>query len=229
MRMMTKAQQMQMRDKILKIARRVRRLRDYTMIMFKRERVGGTLKPREKVFLKFRHPFSAYMRWIKPAKGRQVLFVLGKNNNKLKVRDPSSFFARLAGTINLSPTGSLAMRGNRHSIYKLGMNNLMKLVSKQIKRYEKRGDMKELVHEGYQTYGKEKIGCLRMRGPKSKSAGYYAYKTRLCWDENRMIPTRVTSWDWKGRLVEDYSYSNIRLNVGLTDMDFSPKNPKYGF
>ena len=42
----------------------------------------------------------------------------------------------------------------------------------------------------------------------------------------------VEAWDVDGgklRMVEQYGYENLRLNVGLKPDDFSPDNPKYGF
>ena len=37
------------------------------------------------------------------------------------------------------------------------------------------------------------------------------------------------SWDQAGRLYEAYSFTVLELDPGLTDMDFDPKNPEYGF
>jgi hypothetical protein len=33
--------------------------------------------------------------------------------------------------------------------------------------------------------------------------------------------------DGRLELVEEYSFADIRVNVGLTDEDFSPDNPDY--
>jgi hypothetical protein len=30
-------------------------------------------------------------------------------------------------------------------------------------------------------------------------------------------------------LVEDYGYEDLKLNAGLTDLDFDPQNPEYRF
>ncbi len=49
------------------------------------------------------------------------------------------------------------------------------------------------------------------------------------------VPIRYESYDWpteKGGepiLVEEYTYLNLKLNNGLTDLDFDVNNPKYQF
>jgi len=59
--------------------------------------------------------------------------------------------------------------------------------------------------------------------------------TRLYIDKSTNLPVRVQQYGWptkrKGtpELVEDYYYTNIRTNTGLTDADFNPKNPAYNY
>jgi outer membrane lipoprotein-sorting protein len=43
------------------------------------------------------------------------------------------------------------------------------------------------------------------------------------------LPIYVEIFDWQNELVERYGYRDLRLNPGLTDADFDPKNPAYGF
>jgi hypothetical protein len=35
--------------------------------------------------------------------------------------------------------------------------------------------------------------------------------------------------DWQGRLYEQYDYSEVKLNAGLTRKDFDPDNKEYNF
>jgi hypothetical protein len=54
-------------------------------------------------------------------------------------------------------------------------------------------------------------------------------------DEERMIPLRYAAFLWPEKpddpppLEEEYTYLNVRLNVGLKDSDFDPDNPAYNF
>ena len=46
---------------------------------------------------------------------------------------------------------------------------------------------------------------------------------------------RYASWSWPTEpggqpvLEEEYTYSDIKVNVGLTDLDFDPNNPDYSY
>jgi hypothetical protein len=65
--------------------------------------------------------------------------------------------------------------------------------------------------------------------PRDPRAGYYAYRVELFFDEERRLPIRVVVYDWSDQLVEDYTYADLRLNPGLTTLDFDPGNKEYGF
>ncbi|MEI7589999.1 MAG: DUF1571 domain-containing protein [Deltaproteobacteria bacterium] len=74
--------------------------------------------------------------------------------------------------------------------------------------------------------------CIEAEMPKAQHPEFYAYKVRICGDTQTGLPNGIQIWDFadgKVRLVEDYSYTDIKINVGLTDKDFSPANPEYEF
>ena len=54
-------------------------------------------------------------------------------------------------------------------------------------------------------------------------------------DSELKMPVRFVAYDWPAqpggnpRLIEQYTYRNIKVNVGLSDADFSSKNPEYNF
>jgi hypothetical protein len=58
---------------------------------------------------------------------------------------------------------------------------------------------------------------------------------RIFVDEERPIPLRYEAYSWpreEGQpplLLEEYTYLDVRLNVGLTDLDFQRNNPAYQF
>lgn len=69
------------------------------------------------------------------------------------------------------------------------------------------------------------------RGPRpgGKFSPYYAPRAKICFSVKTKLPTRVSSWDEEDNLVEDYAYSDVRLNPGLTNADFDPENADYNF
>ena len=61
------------------------------------------------------------------------------------------------------------------------------------------------------------------------------HKTRFFIDEQLAVPIRFEAYDWPAaagtepELVEEYTYHELRVNVGLGDRDFNYRNPDYGF
>ena len=49
------------------------------------------------------------------------------------------------------------------------------------------------------------------------------------------FPVRYIAYGWPAKgekgdpILEEFNYTNIELNVGLTDLDFDPANPNYKF
>jgi hypothetical protein len=58
---------------------------------------------------------------------------------------------------------------------------------------------------------------------------YYAGRVVLDVDEELRLPIRATIYDHDGNLYERYEHRDLKINVGLTDADFDPKNPAYDF
>ena len=76
-------------------------------------------------------PFSVYMAFLKPYRGREVVYVDGQNDGKMVVLEAG--FKRLLGKMNLDPNGTLAMNGQKHPITDVGIRNL---TAKLIKMWE---------------------------------------------------------------------------------------------
>jgi outer membrane lipoprotein-sorting protein len=58
---------------------------------------------------------------------------------------------------------------------------------------------------------------------------YYASKWEICVDDASGLPIAYQSWDAAGNIFEIYSYTKLKLNVGLTDIDFDPDNENYNY
>lgn len=58
---------------------------------------------------------------------------------------------------------------------------------------------------------------------------YYCTKSNIYIGKETMMIVKIESYDRYGELYEMYHYKDIKLNVGLTDMDFDTKNSKYKF
>lgn len=199
---------------------------NYTAIFHKRECINGNLKEEEAIFLKFKKPFKVYMKWIKePYKGRETLYVEGWNENQMMVHEGG-----IAGvvTVNLNPKGSIAMKNSRHPITDSGLGNLINLIGKNMRRGMRTGEL-EFKENGEETVYGRKTQKVELLFPKDKAKGYYCYRAIINLDAEMKLPLRVQIYDWDDMLIENYGYENLKLNAGLTDTDFDPKNPAYKF
>ena len=68
------------------------------------------------------------------------------------------------------------------------------------------------------------------RGPQ-----FLFHKVKLYIDKELNLPIRFEAYDWPARpgheplLMEEYTYMNLRLNVGLKERDFDPNNAQYSY
>ena len=58
---------------------------------------------------------------------------------------------------------------------------------------------------------------------------YDASRVDLCLDRELRLPLLVEIYDREGLLVDRFEHRDLRVNVGLSSMDFSPENPDYRF
>ena len=98
---------------------------DYTATLVKRERIDGVLGVHEYIYIKVRNakpatPFSAYMYFLKPAiaKGREVIYVDGENQNKMCAHEGGTGLKPAIPDLWLDPAGFLAMKGKRYPVPK---------------------------------------------------------------------------------------------------------------
>lgn len=234
-------------DPALKIARERlqamnENVRDYTATIIKRERIGGKLTDYQYLFAKIRHPqtengrtttpFSVYLKYLGPRKmkGREVIWVEGRNQNKLIAHE-----AGLVGLfrVYLKPDSVLAMRNNRYPINKIGFKNLVEELIAKAEQDRQHGDC--VVH----FYDDAKVDdrrCMMIEViHPERSHQFDFHRAQIFIDHELKIPIRYAAWSWPQRereplvLEEEYTYREVKLNVGLTDRDFDPDNPEYNY
>ena len=211
----------------------VRLLTDYEADFTKVELVGRkTLTTRMRI--KVRHePFSVYVKYLEPHAGREAIYVTGSQGNKVVVHDTG--LAALVGTLTLDPTSSTAMDENRYPITKVGIKNMIETVMDVWLAQAKQNASGITVN----NYPNSKIGeqaCQAIETILAQPIGTDSFQmTRLYIDAATKLPVRVQQYAFPSRkgqkptLVEDYLYQNVRTNLALANIDFDPKNPKYGY
>ncbi len=212
----------------------IRRIEDYSAIMVKRERIGGELAEEEYAFVKIRHrPFSVYMRFLHPPniRGQEVIWVEGANNGKMWARGTG--LKRVFGTVSLSPTSPLVMQNNRYPITDVGILRLVERIIEVAEHDAQYGECEVTYYPGAKINDRPCL-CIQVVHPVPRTT-FRFHIARVFVDEELRVPVRYESYDWPKQpgssplLLEQYTYLNIRLNNGFTDLDFDINNPEYGF
>ena len=218
---------------------------DYTCTLVKRERINGQLLGYEYAEVKIRHrqirdgqtvvPFSVYMKFLAPAdlQGREVLYVEGRNNGKLIARRGGIRFAYV--TTAIDPLHELAMERNRYPITHVGIESLIEELL-LVGREELQNPAEELLCRQIEGVKIDSRTCRVIQFVHPVRRDQYRYHVaRIYVDEELDLPIRHESYDWpdeeggKPKLLEEYTYLNLKLNVDLTDWDFDHRNGEYGF
>jgi len=211
---------------------------DYTAVMIKRERIGGSLGEETRMELKVRNrqlesgtPLSAYLKFLEPraTRGREVIWVENANGNRL-----ISHEAGLLGfkRFDLEPNSVLAMLGNKYPITEIGILRLVEKLIEKGTRDRELGDCLVEVLDG-QHIGDRECRLFQITHPEKK-AGFDFHVAQIFVDVERKIPLRYAAFMWplnnaEPLLEEEYTYIDLKLNVNLSDLDFSPDNPAYNF
>ena len=201
------------------------RVQDYTATFIKQERVKGELLPGERIQYKFKKPFMVYMKWLPgPHEGREALYVQGRNDNKVTGHE-GGFIGFI--TLNMVPTGRLAMKGNRHPITDSGIGRLIEIIMNDIKIASDRG----FKDANVELAGEEDLEGRKTWHITAKTTGkgYYAGKLDVWVDEENGLPVKVKVYGLNGELLESYAYTDLKLNPGLKDVEFDRDNPEYRF
>lgn len=218
-------------------------INDYTAKLVKRERIEETLGEHEYMFIKVRNrklnngqiavPFSVYVAFLKPAtvKGREVVFVENKNEGKFLVHEGG--MKRMLGTHTLEPGGWLAMQGQRYPVTEIGIENLVVKLIERGERDKRHGECSVQFLEGAKVSGRT---CTVIQVEHAHKVGPYDFHiAQVFLDNEYRIPVRYAAYTWpkvpgqQPEVLEEYTYQDIKFNVGLTDADFDANNAEYGF
>lgn len=216
---------------------------DYTAVIVKRERVGDELGDHEYMFAKVRNrkvqngqvvvPFSVYLMFLKPTsiKGREVVYVENRNDGKMTAHEGG--MKRMLGTHHLEPTSWLAMQGQRYPITDLGIEMLL---SKLIERGERSKTDPEckVSYTPNAKVSKRPCTILQVTHPKQHPQVEF-HIAQIFIDDELQLPVRYAAYIWpkapgaEPEVLEEYTYQDLKINVGLTDDDFNINNPSYNF
>ncbi|GAB5406979.1 MAG: DUF1571 domain-containing protein [Aureliella sp.] len=233
-------------DPLLEMARELlvsfnANVRDYSATMVKRERIAGVLGAESKIELKIRcrdsekdPPVSlaVYMQFLEPrsSAGREVIW--GEDLHEGKIVTHEGGFKNWK-TLHLDPDGMLAMLGNKYSITQVGLRRLIeKLVEKGTEDREVGPCVVNTITG--QHVGDRACTLYQIVHPE-KDERFDFHIAQIFVDDELSIPLRYAAYLWPDSeggdppLEEEYTYLNVKLNIGLTDKDFDPENEEYKY
>jgi hypothetical protein len=209
----------------------IENLKDYSATLVRRERVRGKLTGYEHIFVKIRHqPFSVYVYFESPVgvKGQEVIYIAGQNEGNLLAHKP-----RMATTVSIHPEGMLAMAGRNYPLTEIGLANLIHRLVEVGQEDLNHGECEVKYFTGAKV---DKRACTVIQVTHPTQRDYFRFHiARIFVDDELKVPVHYESYDWprepggEPRLIEEYTYLDLKLNNGFTDTDFSVRNPEYRF
>lgn len=215
---------------------------DYTGIIIKRERISGSLSGEARMEFKIRtrkregdkvvRPLQVYLKFIDPwlSRGREVIWSETGNEGKLIAHEGG---LKNVMRVSLAPNDSLAMMGNKYPITEIGMAKLIEKLIEKGERDKKIGPCQVKISDGFEVAGRK---CQRIEVSHAQPDPRYDFHiAQIFIDTERQIPLRYAAYLWPDKpdspppLEEEYTYTDVRLNVGLKDIDFDPANPAYKY
>lgn len=212
---------------------------DYTCWLVKRERLGGTLQPYQYARLSVRcertdaagatTPLAVYMRYSRPAeiRDRRVLYVSDRENGDVLVRKGGTLLSDVK--ISLDPNSQAARRESNYPITEVGFDKIMgRLIelARQDIAVDPGGENTTVEY-----FEKAKVGdrvCTRIQIEHPVFNDKFKFhQAQLFIDDELRMPVRLVVYDWpeeqgwEPSLMEEYTYLRLKLNVGLTEADFS--------
>ena len=116
---------------------------DYRGTLVKRELFGDELVE-QTIKFKFSRPFKVYVKYIEPHAGREGIYVRGVNRDRLRAHKGS--IPDVA--VSLSPLGRVAMEDNHHPITSFGLERMLEVGTRNIRKAIHRGDATLSLSDG---------------------------------------------------------------------------------
>ena len=205
-------------------------VQDYTAMLYKQERIDGVMQDQEVAYIKVRHnPFSVYMFFLKPHKGRECLYVQPADGTigKLMARDCG--WRSKFGVVELDPDGRMAMKNQKYPIYKLGVRNLTSELIDVASNDVQFGECE--VRTAPSKINGRAVTLIEVVHPVPRQ-NFRFHKAEVFIDNELKVPIRYAAYLWPENpgdpppLEEAYTYLNVKINNGFTDADFTRENPE---
>jgi len=211
---------------------------DFTCRLVKRERIEGFLQEYTYVDLRVREevrrgdvvekPLAIFLHFVGPAKvaGRRVLYVQGENDDKMLVRNGGRHFDYVL--VRIDPNGESARDESLVPITESGFKNVLKQmigILEQHRKIDADGSNTRVEQLAGAKINKRPCTLTRVEHPREQ-AGLHFHIANVFVDDELRVPVRIEFNLWPKRegqkppLLAEYTYTDLKLNVGLSDSVF---------
>jgi hypothetical protein len=218
-----------------------RTVRDFQCRVVKRERIHGVLQNyyfidmwvREEVRTgdQVSSPLAVYLEFLAPssAAGRRLLFVEGRNEGKILVRKGGPRFSYVITKVD--PDSKSTKTETLCPITQSGFAALLTDFIATLERHaaaDPAGDNTMVERPQGARLDGRLCQVLRITHPRQQP-GLEFHKATIFMDAELGVPVRVEKLDWPPRpgdappVIGEYNYTNVKINVGLTDAMFDPR------
>ncbi len=200
-------------------------VQDFTAVMRRRERIAGEMQPEETIAVKLRNkPFSVYFKWIaEPHRTREAIYAENLNDSYIVAHEVVGF---VNWAWRVHPDSLIVRKYSSRSIRDAGIGNAIKSLLHVCESAQTAGDLR-LFYVGQDTFDKRPTDVLMRLLPQKPGYPYHLVVLHI--DRQYKLPVKFVSLNWDYEMETAYSYSDLKINVGLTDEDFNYKSKNYNF
>ncbi|MCP4192459.1 MAG: DUF1571 domain-containing protein [Planctomycetaceae bacterium] len=215
-------------------------VKDYTCLIVKRERIDGKLQETRFIEAKVRPeaerdgrtmPLAVRLTFRAPRAvvGRTVLFVEGENDGKMIVKRGGRRLSNV--TVKVDPDSEIARNETLMQISHLGFDGMVGELVSQIQKdmaADPNGTNTVLNVKPEAKINKRPCTAVEIIHPQ-REKGLLYHKAQFFIDNEFHLPMRVAAYDWpktdgaQPKLMAEFTYTKVKINVGLTDADFDPE------
>jgi holo-[acyl-carrier protein] synthase len=173
----------------------------------------------QRINLWFRKPLDVKLEWLngdgKP--DQWAVYRRGMNDGKV-IAKKTGFLGGMLGTMSLDPTSGRALSDSKHPITEVGIGHLIDEASRAMDRADV--GKKPAVTDALDGAQATRFEFETAAG--GKWFGVDGARRVTLWVDNTLkLPVKVEIVDAKGTLLERHRFTNVKLNVGLTDAIFT--------
>lgn len=196
------------------------KVRDYSCTLTRQERINGLTSPEQVAEMKVRvNPSSVYVRFARPeaTAGLELCYVSTRPDGKLRYRPAGAKGQN--GFMTLAADDPKVKADFHRPASELGIGPILDLLAGIVEREKVLNNAVEVFTGEFQFAGKNTTRYeIFTRRPHTHR---YAYRTLVYVDRDTKLPIRLEAYDApkpgfaSGDLIEAFSYSDIKFNVGL--------------